>query len=359
MTVYLPMLALAIVFSLLATKYSTTTSSLNQSVLKKKSPNNLFVVLVFLCFAFVAAFRYKVGTDFLAYYKNASWIEKFNKGDYHEAGFTLFAIICDFIFGGIDGSITIGAAIFTILLFIFTIKKRAENFTLSIILFVVTGIFTGMLNGIRQYMATAILFSGYQFIIDKKPIKWLLVTLLASTFHVTAILMFFVYFACNFRCAWNLVFLYAVIAVVLLFAYEPLFDLVGVLKQEEINSNVSYMSASVNILRVLVQCVPIILLIFTDKTKINEDKEARFLLNICLLNAAIAVAAMNSAYLSRFWIYTSCFQVLMYPKIFNKMQNENKKFFMGFMILFYVAFWVYEIMNAPILYNYSWIFKYL
>ena len=362
MFVYIIMLILAVAFSLLAEKFSKTVKVSAQgeiNLIKKREPNTFFVWVVFLTIAFVAAFRYNVGMDFWAYYETKNWTIKFENESYNSLGFTIFSIICSWIFGGIDASITIGAAIVTIFIFIFTVKKNAENFTLSVILFILTGVFTGMLNGVRQYLATAILFAGYNLIIERKPIKWLLVVLLASTFHVTAILMFLVYFICNLKCDWKLVFLYFSIAVVMLFAYEPLFDLIGALKQEEIDMSESYMTGSVSLFRVAVQCVPIIFLIFAKKSDINTDEEARFLFNICLLNAAIAVAAMNSPYLSRFWIYTSCFQVLMYPKILSKIKKKERGIITTFMIFFYLMFWAYEILNTKVLSEFYWIFKYL
>jgi hypothetical protein len=356
------MFILVSVLSLMAIQYPSTikdNTQKNLNSVKDQKNDKIFVWLVFLCIAFVAMFRYGVGTDFFSYYNGHNWINKFKKGDYSEPGFTLFSIVCSVLFGNINGAITIGAALVTVFLFIFTINKRAENFPLSIILFILTGVFTGMFNGVRQYLATAVLFAGHHFIIDKKPIKWLFVVLLASSFHVTAILMFFIYFVCNLKCNWTLVFMYLGMAIVLLFAYESLFNLVGALKQDEIDTNDAYMSSGVNKLRVVVQCVPILLLFFLNKDKINKDGEARFLLNICLLNAAIAVAAMNSPYLSRFWIYTSCFQVLMYPKIFNKMRRDDRDLFVVLLLFFYSLFWVYEILNAPSLRNFYWIFNYL
>ena len=362
MTVYIVLLVVVAILGLMAVKRPSTVKSNaqnNLSLEEVKKPNWFIVWLIFLCIAFVGSFRYNVGTDFFSYFKNDRWAGKFNKGDYSEPGFTLLAIICEKLFGTQSAALTIVSATITVALFIFTIAKRQESFPLSIILFVFTGVFTGMFNGLRQYLAAAILFSGYHFVVNKKPIRWLIVVLLASCFHTTALLMFFIYFVCNLKCNWGLVFLYLTIAAVLLFAYEPLFDLVGALKQEEVDMNEAYMKTSVNILRVAVQCVPIGMLLFLDKNKINEDKECRFLLNVCLLNAAIAVAAMNSAYLSRFWIYTSCFQTLMYPKIFSKMKKRSRELFIVAMLFFYALFWAYEIINAPSLYNYYWVFDYL
>lgn len=357
MLVYLIMLALLSVILLLEKSLVPQGMIGNQK--RQSLPKKIFVWIIFFILAFVAMFRYGVGTDFYAYYKNDSWINKFEEQNYNTPGFTLFAIICNTLFGGRDGAITMGAALVTVALFVFTIAKRSENLPISILLFVLAGCFTGMFNGIRQYLATAILFAGYHFVIDKKPFKWLLIVLLAASFHITAILMFFVYFICNLKCDWKLIIIYIAVAVILLFAYEPLFDLVGALKQDEIDMDAEYMTGSVNRLRVLVQCVPIIMMFFVNKTKLNQDKEARFLFNICLLNGAIAIAAMNSPYLSRFWIYTSCFQILMFPKIFNKMNKNDRLLFTVLLIVFYGLFWGYEIINSSALRNFSWIFKYL
>lgn len=357
MLVYLVMLALLLAVLLL--EKTLVPQSMIDNKHQKTELNRISIGIIFLILTFVAAFRYGVGTDFYSYYKNNNWINRFEEGNYSDPGFTVFSIVCDFLFRGQKGAITIGAAIVTIALFVFTIAKHGENNSISIFLFIFAGCFLGMFNGVRQYLATAILFAGYRFVVDKKPIKWLLVVLLATSIHITAILMFFIYFLCNLKCDWKLVFIYFVLAIVLLFAYEPLFNLVGALKQDTIDTSDVYMSGTVNRLRIVVQCVPMIMLFFLDKTKLNEDKEARFLFNISLLNGALAIAAMNSPYLSRFWIYTSCFQILMYPKIFGKMKDENKSLFTIFLLFFYAIFWAYEVMNSESLSTFQWLFNYI
>lgn len=356
MLVYLMMLALILFVLQFSTLQKDYVGGKIESV---KKPKPLSIWIVFIIFSFVAAFRYGVGTDFYSYYKNNNWINRFEEGNYSDPGFTVFSIVCDFLFRGQKGAITIGAAIVTVALFVFTIVKRSESISISIFLFIFAGCFLGMFNGVRQYLATAILFAGYRFVVDKKPIKWLLVVLLAASIHITAILMFFIYFLCNLKCDWKRVFIYFVLATILLFAYEPLFNLVGALKQDTIDTSDVYMSGTVNRLRIVVQFVPMVMLVFLDKRKLNEDKEARFLFNISLLNGALAIAAMNSPYLSRFWIYTSCFQILMYPSIFSKMKKDNKFLFTILLLIFYAMFWVYEVMNSASLSTFQWIFKYI
>lgn len=326
---------------------------------KTSKATNRCLWIIFGILAFVAMFRYGVGTDFYAYYKTSGTISKFERDNYSDPGFTIFAMICNLLFGERNGAITMGASFVTIALFILTIGRQKQNIELSIILFIFVGCFTGLFNGIRQYLATAVLFAGHRFVIKRQPIKWLLVVLIAASMHITAILMFFIYFICNLKCDWKLVLGYFVIAVVLLYAYEPLFNLVGGLKQTEIDVTEQYMAGHVSFLRVLVQCVPLVMFAFVDKAKINQDDTCRFLFNICLLNGALAIAAMNSPYFSRFWIYTSCFQILMYPMLFSKMNKDNRLLFTMLLIVFYGVFWAYEIMNSLALRNFNWIFKYL
>jgi transmembrane protein EpsG len=344
----------------MAEKASSTVQSTEGEfkLLNHKKRNNVAVWLVFLCFAFVAAFRYGVGVDFFSYYSN-KWALKFKKEQYDDPGFTLLAIISDTLFFGKEGSLTIIAAIITTALFIFTIAKRSENFCMGCLLFVFVGCFTGMFNGVRQFLAAAILFAGYPFVVEKKFWKWTIVVALATSIHFTAILMFFIYFIGNLKCNGRLVTCYFLTAIVLLYLYEPLFNLVGALKQEEINTSSAYMTTRVNALRVIVQCAPLIMFLFINKEKINDDPDCRFLFNVCLFNAALAVAAMNSAYLSRFYIYTSTFQILMYPKLFSKATKENSLILTSFLMVFYFVYWLYGVHIDSSVNHFRWLFPYL
>ena len=315
--------------------------------------------LRFFLLAFVAAFRYWVGTDFRSYYRTSGWAEKFSHGDYSDPGFTLFAMFSSFLFQGKNGALTICAAIITAALFVFTIIKRSENITISLLLFIFVGCFTGMFNGVRQYLATAILFAGFHFVQEKKLLKWAVVVAIATTIHVTAILMFFVYFACNVKCNWITITAYFIFAIIMLYLYEPLFNLVGALKQEEIDTDIEAITRQVNILRVLVQCVPFMMFFFVGQDKINEDVDCRVLFNVCLLNAALAIASVNSVYFARFYIYTMCFQTLMYPTVLSKVSKNDRSIFIALLLFFYGIFWLYETTKSSSLNNFQWIFKYL
>lgn len=69
-------------------------------------------------------------------------------------------------------------------------RKYSSNYWLTIFLFVAsTDYLSWMHNGIRQFTAVSLIFAAASFILDKKYVKTILIILLASTMHQSALLM--------------------------------------------------------------------------------------------------------------------------------------------------------------------------
>ena len=78
--------------------------------------------------------------------------------------------------------------------------KYSENLCLSYVIFQSFLFHFFLLTGIRQTIAVSlVVFWGYDLILDKKPVKFLLLCLVAMTFHSTAIIMLPFYFVCNYK----------------------------------------------------------------------------------------------------------------------------------------------------------------
>ncbi len=318
-----------------------------------------YIFAIFCVFGFVATFRYNVGADFTAYYRYEDIVRIANRlfiNPFDEPGAAFIAWINQKFFPNVDGFFVMVAAVITMALFVYTIGKNSYNLLLSCLLFIFIGAFTGSFNGVRQYMATAILFTGYHHVINRDLKKWILVVLCASCFHVTAILMFFIYFLCTQKTSFKLVLFYVAIAIFLLYTYDGIFELLGTLKNETITLT-DYTTRSVNRVRVIVQCVPLVIPVLLGLNKINEDIETRFFVNVSLFNAAVSIAAMNSAYFSRFNIYTSIFLVLMYPCVLKKMRRNNRIILTALMLIFYFVYWHYETSKSWDMNNFQWIFS--
>lgn len=142
-----------------------------------------------LPFFVIAALRYDVGTDYMYRYV-PDYLRLYYGGRVGnlELGFKLLVKFCIFFFRKnfqvlfIITSFVIIAGIF------YSIYRNSKNYIFSIALFFVAGYYFQSLNIVRQFMAMAILLAGYRLIIDKKYVKWVVVCLVASMIHTTAII---------------------------------------------------------------------------------------------------------------------------------------------------------------------------
>lgn len=83
--------------------------------------------------------------------------------------------------------------------YLIIIKKYSINYRLSIFLFITLGIYTFFFNGLRQGLAMAIFSLSLPFLLEKRFLYYLIICLIASLFHNTALIMIPFYFLVNLR----------------------------------------------------------------------------------------------------------------------------------------------------------------
>lgn len=122
----------------------------------------------------------------------------FGKWEHFEKGFLIYNKIVSYItrdvqmFLAITSFITIGGITWTI-------HKYSKNIYLSFIVFICFGVYDFCFSGLRQAMAFSITFVSYMFIIEKKPVHFVLTVLLATTFHKSALIFLPAWFIRNKR----------------------------------------------------------------------------------------------------------------------------------------------------------------
>lgn len=85
------------------------------------------------------------------------------------------------------------------------IKKDSYDILLGTLLFIEAGIYFTSFNLMRQCLAASITVMGSRYLYERKPFRYLLVILLASTFHVSALIMIPFYFFSTFRLNRNII----------------------------------------------------------------------------------------------------------------------------------------------------------
>lgn len=79
-----------------------------------------------------------------------------------------------------------------------TIKKISINYIFSVFIFITLGFYTFSFNGLRQGMAMSICFLALPYFLENKLYKYFGMVILASFFHISAIIMFAFYILINF-----------------------------------------------------------------------------------------------------------------------------------------------------------------
>lgn len=357
MTVYyITILAVALTSWMAQYFYKMEFDADGQNVVKYHK-NLLYVILTAAILIFVAGFRWKVGTDYTSYVRNyGNYIAGFwdDLLSLNEPGIKIIAIVSSWIYNDYATMFFV-ASLFTIGLSVMTISKYSDMFGFSILLFIFTGCWQGSFNGIRQFLAGAILFAGYRYIIDRRFIKYLLIVLIASAVHFSAILMIAIYFITMRRIDLKQILLFAFIGIVLYFSYDLIFGFIENIKGEAVPM-MTYMTKKVNLLRIAVAFAPV-LLFFIIRTKVELTSEDTFYINVLLINAVFMLATSNSAYLARIGIYTNFFTVLALPRLITFYGERNARIFKIIAIIFYVIFWYIEVSGSYSLNKFQWIFN--
>ena len=357
MTPYYITVILVLLFTLVAGKNRKQLISEDNYILYTgDKAYKITVVFSTLILIFVSAFRYQVGTDYMGYYFSNQiraaklWEDLRN---FNEPGLDLIATISNLI-STHPVYFFLLVAIVTVPLNIIPIAKYSDYLWLGVLLYIFTGAWHNSFNGVRQYLAAAILFSGHRYILKRELKKYVLIVMFASMFHRTAFVMLPVYFLVGRQFTWKNAFLIFAGTLVIRYSYDFLFSIMSTLKGHE-QSQYEYMQTSVNELRVLSTIPPIVLAMISGWDFRNQPENA-FYLGLLVVNAGFMIGTSGSAYLARAAIYTEIYTTIAIPRFLNAFNESTKRLLTFMVVVLYAVFWWYELSTRDSLNNFHWIF---
>ncbi len=265
-----------------------------------------------------------------------------------ETGFKLFMIFLNRITS--DSQVLIFLTSFVILsIEIKQICKYSSDIPFSLLLYFLLS-FMGTMNGIRQCLAAAILFLAFDWILKRKTIPYILLVLLVSTIHTSALICIPLYFVLSGkRLNWGVwIFLAAILAV---FAFPATADalLQDILKDsayEEYVSNQEKMGT----MRLVVAAVPTLLaLLYSHFARINRAQVSRItsvLINMQLVNFGFTLMGLKMLYYARLSMYVSYANILLLPiTIKGCFRGKDAALVKAAAIILYTIFFVYQIIS--------------
>lgn len=244
-------------------------------------------------------------------------------------------------------------ALFQIICLIYTFRKYSENFWISMFLFIVsTDYLSWMHNGIRQFIAVCMTFAAFELLVRKKYVRFVLVVLLASTIHGSALLMIpFAYVMIG--PALNRKTLLMIVGVALMIPFidrlMPLLEdfLMDTQYDDMMTNGIWENDDGTNMIRVAVYSVPALVALLGHRyIRHNTDPAINMCINATMITAAMyLVSAVTSGiYIGRIPIYTTLHGYVVLPWLIDKIfEKQTARLIKVLMIGCYVGFYYYQI----------------
>jgi len=165
-----------------------------------RNQNRYIRLFSFLMFIVVGGLRYSVGTDWSQYEVTFNSLE--SVGDIFTAREEKLFMVFMYISKKIINSYSFFVfAFFSVAFYLKYIifKRYSTDIFLSLIIYFFTLFLIYDLNGIRQGMALAFVFLSIPLLLNKKPFLFILIILIGSLFHISAIIFLPFYWMSKFK----------------------------------------------------------------------------------------------------------------------------------------------------------------
>ncbi len=233
---------------------------------------------------------------------------------------------------------------FTIVIYMWFIKKYTCDIFLSVYYFITMDMFIFAMAALRQCAAIALCLIGIDFFLKRKYFWFIIFVLFGISVHEYA----FVFFAIPllmFKPWSNKTFYF--IGSFILFSFV-MRQFLGDITDFAISINGAYeknefSGSGVNIFRILVSWIPIVFSYFVKDKFSIEKKSENLIINLSMLNATIMLLGLfgTANYFARLANYFLIFQVISLPIILRYYDNNTRKKLTVLSIIGYMGYFCY------------------
>lgn len=248
----------------------------------------------------------------------------------------VYFIICSFI---------------TITLIFVVLYKYCGMLEIGVFTFIAAGNYCVSMNGVRQYLVSAILFFSFPLIYKRKWKLYFPIVLVVSTMHNSALIFIPLYFIIN-KPAWGIVtklILWGGVGAYLTYPItgKLILFLLGNSGYASTYSE-SLSSASIgggaNFTRVLLYSIPVVLAYLTRNRIRSKEKYYDIVVNFSALNLIFMLLANTYWIYARYCIYFSLYMILLFCWCLKySFDNKNKKIAYWYYIFLFCIYYWYEI----------------
>lgn len=290
-------------------------------------------------------------STFLNMPSSAGQIIPYMKGVSKGHLFRLFELLFRSFITKSDIAFFLVIAVLQIICLVYVYRKYSPDYWLSFFFFIAsTDYLSWMHNGMRQFIAAALVFLCVPMIAQKRYLQVVLIVLVASQIHISALIVLPFVFVVNGK-AWNMRTLAFVAGIVLMVVFVDRVTgfITQVIQDTVYESNTIYLTGKddgTNIFRVLFYSVPAVVTWFL-RSYIDAENDP--LLNVCT-NLSIVTAGFyvfsyftSGIIMGAIPIYFSLSNYILIPRLLQDVfQRRSANLIRIIFILVYVVFFYYQ-----------------
>lgn len=288
-----------------------------------KTKNLIFLFLSFGQLYLLTTLRLSIGYDYNMYaiaFMDLKTQDFWNFTYYDwEYGFILLTKLLGMILPTFISYYAVIALITLIPVVIF-IYQNTEKVWLGTFMYINFFLFFMQMNFIRQAIALSITLFAWQFIKNKKFFKFLVVVLIASCFHMTALIMIPFYFLSKMRPTGKQVIFYGYALTIFYFSSTGILNIVTKVFHQEYN-NTTFITEGISIIYAV---VPIIILIFTmiqSEKILSLNANNRYVISMVFAGTFFMIIMARHSILERFSYYFFIYIALLVPELISSVEK--------------------------------------
>lgn len=320
-------MAIYIVLLLMLTWFTFMENSSFDVLIQRKT--KLYTARVYIASVLLialSALRFEVGTDYHNYrllYSKANSLQS-NQIQRLEPGFRYINLFLREITENEKYLFAITSVIIVGLILI-GIRNNSNHFFFSCNLFVCMFFYFQSMNIIRQYFAVAIVFFATKYLIKMNFLKYLLLILLASLFHTTALIMIPFYFILTISYSKRTLIVFVLSALLLRIMYTPVFTIIVKLIPKY-SVYLDYKGSSANYY--IIFAVITIFMCLKFPALFNKDNTKNVIyFNMAFFSILTNLFSTKNILFARVGIYFTIYLILLIPYVISLVKNKHERFF--------------------------------
>ena len=364
MNVFVYTTALVLLLFYLGRKPLDKHTTIETEKTKVRDTSFLMFFLGAVFFAFVTGQRFDYG-DTITY------LDYFNQAKPMDECLSSFSIgsewLYQFYISFIHTYISISPRVFleitsfiTIIPLMYFLYNYSGDLKFAFYLFIVSGCWEHSMNGLRQYIATAIIVAFFPLLAKRKWYLFLPIVFIVAQIHTSAYIFFLLYFIANTEACGKTTKLILVFGILMVitspFTSAFVNNLVSNSDYGERYSGQEW-AYSINLFRVLVSTVPVVLAFVNREVMKNKYKYYNTVFNMALFFAIFTMVGVFSAVYARFNLYFEIFSIVLLVWNVNEMsKNPKYQWIKPAACICYALYFIYQTLFT---YGLSWHEDYL